>query len=223
MNNNLVLAIGVIVIVGIGFFLFWGDAADYVVVIDEEVAALEAELADIEAAVAAGELTPEEAAAAQVRIMNRLAAINTAVETSERASLTPSQRTQLLNGLDRLKNILIVYQGTLLAVDEAVLELPESERPQLNPRGSRGGGGNRTIADAIAEVVEVVEDHTEDVVEGYVPEETATTTQEIEEDIETATTTEDSATTTEDEMETGTSTEEVPEDSSTEEEESVNQ
>lgn len=209
MNNKLVFTLGAIIVIGIGIFLLQGDTINYAATIDDEVAALEAELADIEAAVAAGELTPEEAAEAQIGIVNRLSTINTAVESSGRASLTPSQRTQLLNGLDRLKNILTVYQGTLSAVDDAVLELPESERPRLNPRGSRSGGGNRTIADAIAEIVDVVEDHVEDVVEEYVPEETATTTEEMEDDMETATTTGDSATTTEDDMETGTSTEEM--------------
>lgn len=169
--NKILIGVGFAALVVLGWFLvFQGDTVTYVAEVNNEVAALEAELAEIEAAVQAGTLTPEAAAEAQVKIAARLEAINGAIASSEKVELSSSQRTQLMDGLDRLKDILTKYQATLVVVDEVVMELPPAERPQLNR--SNGGRASSIVA-VIADTVEVVEEHVEEVVEEYEPEEDA--------------------------------------------------
>jgi len=171
MNKVLIGAIVLVVVVG-GWFLFKGDTINYVATIEDEVTQLEQELADIEAAIESGDLTPLEAAKAQIKIAKRLDAINSAVESSGNASLSSAQRAQLLGGLDRLKNVLTDYRGTLGVVDNAVLELPESERPKFK----RGGGGSSksesgSVTDVIVETIDVVQEYVEEVVDDYVADE----------------------------------------------------
>lgn len=155
----------VLALIAGGWFLFSGfGVVTYTATVVDEVAALETELADIDAAVAGGLLTPEAAGEAKKRIVARIEAINTAVVESENAELTDAQRVQLMDGLERLKTILITYQATLLSVDTKVAELPESEQEKLNPQGSTG---STNLGALIVEVIVAVEEHAEEVVEDY--------------------------------------------------------
>lgn len=198
MAKKIIIGVGLLALIVVGWFMFQGSTVEYVATVDDEVSALEADLAALEAAIEAGELTPAEAAEAQRRIAARVDAINSAVESSGRAKLTEGQRQQLLGGLDRLKTILTDYRATLIAVDEAVLTLPADQRPVLKKRRG-GGGGGRSIIDVIREAVDIVEDHVEDVIEDYVPEEVTESGDEtLDVDEETATSSEEASEDTED-------------------------
>lgn len=168
---KLLIGLGVIVIVIIaGWFLLKNDTVNYVAEVNGEVMALESELAEIETAVQAGLLTPEEAAEAQIKIVARIDAISAAATAGQKAQLSDAQRAQLVEGLERLKQTLIKYQSTLTTVDEIVLELPESERPKLS---SRGGGGENAVSAIALETIGEVEEQIEDVIEEVTDEELA--------------------------------------------------
>ena len=143
--------------------------------IDSEVTELEAELAELEAAVEAGTLSPEAAAEAQVRISARLESIVNAVETDAKATLTDAQRSQLSAGLERLKNTLVQYQSTLVAIDTSVAQLDEAARPVLR----RGGRAVRNISTAAMETVDDIQETAEDILEDYVIEPAAELLDEI--------------------------------------------
>jgi len=162
--NKIFLGIVILAAVAVGWFILNpGDTFDYVVTVDSEITELENELADIEVQVAAGTLTEEQATAAKVRIITRLDAINTAADQSERAQLTPAQRTQLMEGLERLKVILVTYQGTLATVEASADET--EVRAELNRRGgsyTRSKPLNVVVADTISDVEETVQDSVQD-------------------------------------------------------------
>jgi len=149
----------------IGWFIIsTPSVTDYVAAVDTEITELETDLAEISAQVLAGTLTEEAATKAKVRIVNRLDAITSASASSEAAQLTPAQRIQLAAGLERLKNILITYQGTLNNVEATANETNVSA--ELARRG--GGSYNRSkhlnlvVADAIADVEATVADSIQD-------------------------------------------------------------
>ena len=108
-------------------------------------------------------MSPEEAFKVQISINTRLEAIDAAVKSSQKTTLTATQRAMLFGGLERLKNILVAYKETLTVVDEAALQLPETDRKRL-----RSGGSSKNevkpIAMAIEVVVEAVEDYVDEVI-----------------------------------------------------------
>ncbi|HMO78458.1 MAG TPA: hypothetical protein PKA42_02165 [Candidatus Paceibacterota bacterium] len=160
--NKVLIGVGVIVLATIVWFLFQPDVIEYVAEVHDEVAALEAELAEIDIQVKAGTLSPEAAAAAQIKIVSQIDSINTTAKIAQNAKLTNTQRAQLVEGLERLKQVLIKYKTTLMAVDEAVLKLPESERPTLN---RRGGSGNRSgVAIIATETIIATDEQIEEVI-----------------------------------------------------------
>jgi hypothetical protein len=162
--NKIITAIVILAAIAIGWFILNpGDTFDYVVTVDSEVTELENELASIEAAVTAGTLTQEQATDAKVRIITRLDAINSAATNSEKATLTPAQRTQLMDGLDRLKMILITYQGTLATVEAS------ADETQVAAKVRRGGSyqPNRPLQLIVADVIEDVEVTVQDSVQDY--------------------------------------------------------
>ncbi len=163
--NKFIIALGILLLAGIGWFIFQGDTVNYTATFENEVAALETELASLEAEVSAGTLSPEDAAQAQVKIATRLNAINESVESSNKAKLTDEQKNQLLGGLDTLSRILTKYSSTLVSIDASVMTLPENERPKLNVRGSTSS--SRGIAVAVAETVSAVIDHAEDIIDDF--------------------------------------------------------
>ncbi len=185
-------------------FFIASPEVEYVANVDEQITELESELVLIEAQVQAGTLSPEAAAIAQAKIFTRLDSIQASVDGKADVKLSDAQRAMLVAGLDRLKDVLVQYKSTLVAVDQEVLKLPESERPKA--KGSNRGKNLATIVD---ETIEVVEEHVEEVVDDYVaPEE-----DEMEEG------TEDMENSTEDENTDGEEvTEEEVEDEGSEEE-----
>jgi hypothetical protein len=162
--NKIFLALAIVAAIAIAWFILNpGDTFDYVVTVDSEISQLEDELATLDAQVAAGTLTQEQATDAKVKIVTRLNNINVAASDSEKAQLTPSQRAQLVEGLERLKVILITYRDTLATVEASADETTVTA--ELN---RRGGSYNRSkslslvVADTIADVEETVQDSVQD-------------------------------------------------------------
>lgn len=160
--NKIIIGVTVLVALAIGWFILNpGDTFDYVVNIDQEVTQLENELAELDIAVEAGTLTPEQATAAKVRIITRLDSINAAATASEATKLTVEQRTQLANGLLRLKDALVSYQATLNAVEDMAVEADVAA--QLNTGNGRSSTHiSLIVAETIADVEETVVDSVQD-------------------------------------------------------------
>ena len=221
--NKIITGVIILAAIAIGWFILNpGDTFDYVVTVDSEITDLENELAALDAQVTAGTLTEEQATAAKVSIVTRLNAINTAASNSERAQLTPAQRVQLSEGLDRLKNILITYQATLNVVEDKAVET--TVQAELNRKGGsykKSQHLSLIVANVIEEVevtvvdsvqdyeadaeldaqIDIVVEETEEEVEAEVDDaETATSTGETmeESDVEPADETEEESTTAED-------------------------
>ena len=160
--NKIIIGVVALIAIGIGWFILNpGDTFDYVVNIDQEVTQLENELATLDAQVAAGTLTPAQATEAKVRIITRLDSINTSASESEKKQLTPEQRTQLANGLLRLKDALVRYQATLSVIEDTAVEA--DVKAQLKS-GHSGGSRhlNLIVADTIDDVEETVQDSVQD-------------------------------------------------------------
>ncbi len=162
MNKILIGTIGVIILAATAWLFFQHQTTDYVAQISDEVEALEMELATLEAAVHADTLEPEQAAKAQTKIVARIDTINTAANASQQIQLTDAEKAQLALSLQRLADALTHYKATLEVVDQVVLTLPESKRPQLRHNGS-GQQGVVTITDDVvadigAQIDEIIDD-----------------------------------------------------------------
>lgn len=156
--NKIIIGIVAIIAIGIAWFILNpGDTLDYVVTIDKEVTQLEEELASLDAQVAAGTLSPEQATQAKVRIITRLDAINEAATQSESMQLTVEQRTQLANGLLRLKDALVTYQATLEAIENTSVEADVKAKLSSGHSGS-GRNLSLIVADTIEDLEETVSD-----------------------------------------------------------------
>jgi len=158
--NKFIIGGIVIAALVIGWFLLTATStADYVAAIDIEISALETELNEIQEQVLAGSLTEEAATRAKISIVTRLDAISNTATASEATQLTPAQRVQLVEVLERLKNVLITYQGTLNNVENAVNET--NVQAEL---ARRGGSYNRSrhlnliVADTIEDLESTVAD-----------------------------------------------------------------
>lgn len=165
--NKLFFAIVLIAALVVGWFVLTSsNDTDYVANLDTEVAALEAELVSLEAAVSAGTMSETEATDAKIRIINRLNAINDAANQSEKQTLTTAQRAQLQNGLNRLKRILINYQATLTVVDQ------NANEAQVTSQVRRGGAyrTDKPLAVVAADIIENVEESVVDSVQDYEPD-----------------------------------------------------
>jgi hypothetical protein len=161
--NKIIIAVVALIAIAIGWFILNpGDTFDYVVNIEQEVTQLENELAELDAQVSAGTLTTEQATAAKVRIITRLDAINASATASEQVKLTPEQRTQLANGLLRLKDALVTYKATLEAVENGADEV--AVKAQLK---SGSNGGSRHLVLIVADTISDVEDTVTDSVQDY--------------------------------------------------------
>lgn len=158
--KNILIGVVVLVVLVCGWFLLFNYSNDYTVVVQDEVSILESELAAIDEALQKGILTPAEAVIAQTNIVKRLNTINETVSNNAKATLTDSQKVQLQAGLENLKNILLKYQSTLLAVDETAEDASENEK-------QNSGSNADSVSETVTEVVESVEEHVEDVVESY--------------------------------------------------------
>ncbi len=169
MNKKIIIGIGTITILAIGWLFLGYSTVQYVTVVADEVTQLENELASLETSVSAGTLSPENAAKAQLMIVARIDSINAAANAGQKVTLTDKQRAQLIGGLERLKQILIKYKDTLVAVDNEVLKLPVAERPKLNRR-SEVGSSTTGVASIATETIEIVEDQVVEITEDIVDE-----------------------------------------------------
>ncbi len=162
--NKKIVWVGIIGLIAIVWFIFQGSTRDYVATVDDEVSKLEAELAEINNAVDTGALTSESAAAAQEKVISRLGTINSSISSSYDSNLSDSQRVMLLAGLERLKNVLLNYQETLLVVDEAASESTGSKESQL------------ALPSVLTETIETVKNYVDEAVFQNVPQENNGTT-----------------------------------------------
>ena len=200
--KTLLLSLAALVIIGGGAYLIMSNPSDYTVTIEEQIAELETDLAEVDKAVAAGTLNAEQAVAAKTSISSRLAAINSSIATQQDANLSDSQRTALVAGLNRMKEILEKYQNTFVVIDATT---PDNDKP---------------LTEIAAEVVSDLEVHTEEVVPEYVAPEVDDTTME-ENTVGTEETSSDETASssidlnTEIETETGVQTEETEPEAST--------
>jgi hypothetical protein len=161
--NKIIIALIVLAAIAAGWFLLTANNTyDYVAEVDSEITELENELASLDAQVAAGSLTEEEATEAKIKIITRLNKIADASTQSEKAQLTPAQKEQLVAGLERLKVILVTYQDTLAAVET------KAEDTQVQAKIQRRGSVHNTkplvfiVADVITDVEETVSDSVQD-------------------------------------------------------------
>jgi ribosomal protein L29 len=160
--NKIIIGVVAVIAIAIGWFILNpADTFDYVVNIDQEVTQLENELASLDAQVAAGTLTPAQATEAKVRIITRLDTINNSASESEKEQLTPEQRTQLANGLLRLKDALVRYQATLSVIEDTAVEADVKAQLKSGHSGS-SRHLNLIIADTIDDVEETVQDSVQD-------------------------------------------------------------
>jgi len=161
--SKIIIAVVALIAIGIGWFILNpDDTFDYVVSIDQAVTELETELAELDAQVAAGTLTSEQATEAKIKIITRLDSINEAATKSEVMQLTVEQRTQLANGLLRLKDALVRYQATLDVIEDIAVEA------DVKARLSAGhSGGSRHLSLIVADTIEDVEETVTDSVQGY--------------------------------------------------------
>lgn len=163
--NKIIAAVVVVLVVAVaGWYLITTPSVtDYTNTIDTEVSELETELAALDAQVTADTLSESDATAAKVKIVTRLNTINAAATASERAELTPAQRVQLVEGLERLKNILVTYQSTIAVVDaNADDTVVEAEVRRRGGSHNSNRSLNQTVADTIDDVEETVVDSVQD-------------------------------------------------------------
>lgn len=168
MINKIIVAVLLVAAMGISWFIFNpGQTFDYVVVVDREVAAIEAELAEIDAAVAAGTLTEEQANEAKASILLRLDTINKSVVSAESGKLTQTQKDQLAAGLQKLADTLVTYKDTLATVDEVAVDAEVKRK--LNTNAGRSSNGDKNLGTVIVETIEAVEDIAEEAIDDYEP------------------------------------------------------
>lgn len=164
--NKIIISIGVLVIAIFGWLAFQENTVYYVATIDNEVTELEDELVKIDAEVQAGTLSPEAATVARVSIVTRLEKINTAVAESKSKELTPEQQKMLVDGLNRLKEILVKYKTTLTVVEDTATIKTDIT--------SSNGRRHTSITAVLNETIDTVEENVIDEVEDYSPEDSET-------------------------------------------------
>lgn len=162
--KNILIGLGLIILVIVGWTLFSDNTYEHVKVVDQEIEELESELASLETAVVAGTLTPEVAIEARLKIEKRLETISNSIQDGQKAGLTEAQKRQLNEGLDRLKGILVDYQSTLILVDEELEKLPEAKKTVFR----KSGDTIKNLTEVVVETVTEVEETVSEIVEDYV-------------------------------------------------------
>lgn len=108
------IIIGILGLVGIGWFLIHESSIDYVATVDDELSKLEIELATLEA----DGLSDTDAAVAKTNIASRLDTINASLVASQDRALNESQQRMLDDGLARLQQLLLEHQAMLSKLDQ---------------------------------------------------------------------------------------------------------
>lgn len=175
----------ILILGGLGFYFYTNSTVSYVAALDDGMVELETELKSLSEEANNGTLTAEAAVVAQAKITTKLAEIDAALKTAEKAELSPAQREQLLDGLMRLKVILTNYRSTLLAVDEKALELTVAERTEVARK--MGVTHKGSITSAISTTVATAEDLVDTIAEesGEMPDIGFTEEEILDSDLET--------------------------------------
>jgi len=108
------IAVGVIGLLAVGWFLVHESSIDYVATVDDELSKLESELAALDGAM----IESEAAAAAKDRISTRLSTINQSLAASQNRELSAAQTQMLADGLVRLQEMLEQRQDALTNLDQ---------------------------------------------------------------------------------------------------------
>lgn len=87
--------------------------------IEQEAAALKAELSALSSSVDNDTLSPDAAVAAHGRIQTKLASIEQTYRSANTISMSKDQRDAMIDSLSTIKDVLLRYQSTLVAVDTA--------------------------------------------------------------------------------------------------------
>jgi len=156
--------IGIIVVllalIGGGLYYLTSQAPSETIIteVSTEIAALETELAIIQADINAGRLDEAGATTARAALETRLTSINDAVAKSSGLTLTATQQSILTDGLARLKRTLIAYQQDLLTVET-----------KARPRAS-GSRNQTTLLAQAQEITGEIEETIADIVPDFKPE-----------------------------------------------------
>lgn len=171
-KTSFLLVVIILAIVGLGIYkaepgdmLYalksWTAPVEYVANIDNEIDALEVELADLEAKIESGELTETEATLVRERITSRMINISSAATDAEGTALSPEARARINDSLTRLSNALVTYRDSLIIVDAvADGEVLGVVKQTLNVRPHTKSSRLLTI---VTNTVETLEDHVEEV------------------------------------------------------------
>jgi len=120
----------------------------------------EQELKELEVQVTNGTLTPTAAIAARAKLETRLETLTTAFSNSEKYSLTQIQREAMVATLDTIKNVLVRYQDTLVAVDTiAANDTSNSSSGKRGFVGSITKAFVKTVSDLQVEIQDTVRDY----------------------------------------------------------------
>ena len=147
--NKIITGIGVVGLIALVWYVFDGSRIDYVATVDDEVSKLEMELTETKASLSAGTLTAEEVIEVQKKVITRLETIDSYAAASQKVEMSNAQRVMLMQGLDKLKDVGVKYQTTLVAVDSAVLEIVEVD----------SGGSNKALLETLASTIEKIEEY----------------------------------------------------------------
>jgi len=181
----------------------WFGQVSYTAEVADEIALLEADLADIDAKVSAGTLTDDEAYELKTKIASRVANITASINASKNRELTENEKVSIATSLGRLKDALEKYRDSLGTLET---KAKQSKR-------HTGGGGSKSIIEVVEDSINGLEDYIEEIDEEYVSDDSEENTEgsvvegETEVDVETESETEvDTSTSTE--SDTSTTTEE---------------
>jgi len=134
----------------------WFGNVSYTANVADGIAQLEAELAGIDAEVAAGTLTPDQAYERKARIAAQVAVLTSSLAGAKSRTLTMEERLSVAASLERLKGALEKYRDSLIALED------QASKSEKSKRG--GGGGSKTIIDVIKDTVDDFQEYVEDVI-----------------------------------------------------------
>lgn len=154
-------------------------AVTYTAQVDHEVDILEERLAEIDALVVSGEMTPEAALEAKAGVVAQLEKTSAIFDKAKGMNLDAAAKARISASLSRLQVALKTYRDSLNSLDE-VVAIEESRQSTRK----RSGGSTSSISDTITETIEEIEEEVSETIgeevvetnEEEVTEDTATTT-----------------------------------------------
>lgn len=166
--KNILIISGMVLIIGVGAYFVLQQNDETAMeneIVDTQLTDIAGEIIQVEQALAALEvevqnstLTPSQAEAARARVQARLTTISSTITASDTLTLSAKQREAMVTTLETMKNVLIRYQSTLVAVDVLAVEDARS-------KGRQGFPGS--ITNAFATVTEDFEEQVDRTVMDY--------------------------------------------------------